>query len=725
MPSSWELPLEGSSDSARVEFFVRIIPNGDILRVEAFIDDSVNNTVNRITTKKEIPVTEHRLVYGGRQLQTDQCLGDYSIEQNALVYLVGTQYSNWPAVDSFFETVVNVYRGQIGHSEISEKLDMFFDVIPWHSEDAAVEYLQNFSASSVPSALVMLYSSPIENDEVFAKHSIRKFLTKCRDLPCTAHKQIIPMIYELCRMLKKVRPDKKLHWSCWTVFTSMLDWVDTFPCEGMRLFVKRATISFLMEIAFVLHSNIAADMSYDAIFKELVIAIGSSLNEDESAFCPEYLFSLKAINALSSSIREFAKDELMSVLKSRKAALCTLITRFANRGDDHQWLNELKDLTNFEARRHLAMLMLPILGHGLMRKDIKIPRSNLLVESSLQIMAASPESLQHGISVEFDLEPGIGDGVTREFLLLLSEEIFRCDVKPPPPFYVPYTEHARRFSPNPGFMVNTMFEFAGRVMGVALMHEIQLNVFFDRIFFLQLAGMEIGLEDIKETEPILYKSLNDMLEDPTKIGDGLTFEIDVKRGDNVFSEELCQAGNSIVVTRENVNEYTDLYVRHKFVKSISEQVSFFAKGFSDMLLGSTPHTSFFRSLLPEDFDLMFGGDVTGIIMEEWKAHTTYDSGFEATDREIGWFWNIVEGMTEPSQRNLLRFWASIEFLPHGGFRGLPKKFKILKAADSEYPSSNTCFYILHLPAYETFEEMKTVLENICGDDYYYIGFGQA
>lgn len=159
------------------------------------------------------------------------------------------------------------------------------------------------------------------------------------------------------------------------------------------------------------------------------------------------------------------------------------------------------------------------------------------------------------------------------------------------------------------------FEFAGRLMGLALMHNMQVNVLLDRAFFLHLAGMVIGLEDIKETEPTLHKFLKELLE-----GDGfdaadLRFEIDIQKGKEFSLEQLCEDGSLMKVTKENAGKYVHLYLQHRFVQSISKQTSFFAKGLSDMLLGCAVHTSFFQVLSLEDFDLIFGGDQ---LVSGWK-----------------------------------------------------------------------------------------------------------
>ena len=272
-------------------------------------------------------------------------------------------------------------------------------------------------------------------------------------------------------------------------------------------------------------------------------------------------------------------------------------------------------------------------------------------------------------------------------------------------------------SSNAVFVEWEQFEFAGRLMGLSLIHNMQLNVFLDSAFFLHLAGVVICLEDIKETEPELHKTLKSMLE-----GHGLedlTFEIDIQTGKNVYSlEDLCEDGSSTDVTMENVAKYVHLYLQHRFVKTISKQSSFFAKGFTDLLLGSSPHKSFFQVLSLEDLDLIFGGDQVGIRIEDWKNHTIYGGegyGYQATDKQILWFWEVVEGMSKEQQMNLLKFWTSTSYLPHGGIGGLSRKLQILKI-EQEYPTSATCLYSLKLPPYDTFENMKFWLEFVAEEE---------
>ncbi|PHT60009.1 hypothetical protein CQW23_02372 [Capsicum baccatum] len=55
------------------------------------------------------------------------------------------------------------------------------------------------------------------------------------------------------------------------------------------------------------------------------------------------------------------------------------------------------------------------------------------------------------------------------------------------------------------------FRFSGRMIALALMHDLQIEVVFDRVFFLHLAGKDISLQDIKDADPILYNIYKQIL----------------------------------------------------------------------------------------------------------------------------------------------------------------------------------------------------------------------
>ena len=160
----------------------------------------------------------------------------------------------------------------------------------------------------------------------------------------------------------------------------------------------------------------------------------------------QYLALLKELNVISK-LYQGAEEQFWMVLRSRKSSLCALIIRFARRNDDNQWLLEHKDVTDFESRRHLAMMMLPEVKEDYEElHEMLIDRSQLLAESFEYIAHADPDSLHAGLFMEFKNEEATGPGVLREWFFLVCQAIFN----PENALFVPCSNDRRRFFPNPG-----------------------------------------------------------------------------------------------------------------------------------------------------------------------------------------------------------------------------------------------------------------------------------
>lgn len=81
----------------------------------------------------------------------------------------------------------------------------------------------------------------------------------------------------------------------------------------------------------------------------------------------------------------------------------------------------------FEARRHLALTMLPELETGIdaeMPHIVFVNRSRVLADSIRNIMRAAPQQLHAGLSVEFEDVVATGPGVMREWLCLVCHALF-------------------------------------------------------------------------------------------------------------------------------------------------------------------------------------------------------------------------------------------------------------------------------------------------------------
>lgn len=431
----------------------------------------------------------------------------------------------------------------------------------------------------------------------------------------------------------------------------------------------------------------------------------------------QYLAILKEINGISKLYKGL-EDEFWNKMRQRKISLCFLIVKFAKRSDDHRWILEHKEVTNFEARRHLAMMMLPEVKDEYEElHEMLIDRSQLLSESFEYIAHADPESLRGGLFMEFKNEEATGPGVLREWFFLVCQAIFN----PQNALFVACPNDRRRFYPNPASKVDPLhleyFSFSGRVIALALMHKIQVGVVFDRVFFLQLSGESISLDDIRDADPFLYNSCKQILEmDPEMVDQdtlGLTFVREVQELGSMKVVELCPNGKSTMVNSKNRKQYVELLIQHRFVTSIADQVAHFAQGFADIITAIRLQKSFFQSLDLEDLDWMLHGSETAVSVEDWKAYTDYN-GFKESDPQISWFWKIVGCMSAEQRKVLLFFWTSIKYLPVEGFGGLASRLYIYKTRESDdrLPSSHTCFFRLCFPPYPSMDVMQDRLHII-------------
>ncbi|OVA16085.1 HECT [Macleaya cordata] len=429
-----------------------------------------------------------------------------------------------------------------------------------------------------------------------------------------------------------------------------------------------------------------------------------------------YLSVLKELNNISK-LFQGAEERLSSTMRLFEFAL-DVVVMYSKRSDDHRWLLKHKNVIDFESRRHLIMMMFPEMKDDDEKlHKILIDRSQILTESFEHIAHANPKSLHNGLFMEFKNEVATGHGVLREWLFLVCQALFN----PQNSLFLACPSDRRRFFPNPAKVDPqhlNYFGFCGRLIALALMHKVQVGIAFDRVFFLQLAGEVITLEDVRNADPCLYQSCKKILEMDADFMDsdamGLTFVREIEEFGSRKVVELCPEGNTVVVNSKNRKEYVHLLIQHCFVKSISEKVAHFARGFGDILFKRRLHKIFFQSIELKDLDCMLLGSDKAICIKDWKAHTDYDD-YAETDEQILWFWKVVEGMSVEQQRELLFFWTSVKYLPVNGFSGLPSRLYICKTSGSHYrlPSSHTCFFRLSLPHYPSLAVMQQNLFLIC------------
>jgi hypothetical protein len=191
------------------------------------------------------------------------------------------------------------------------------------------------------------------------------------------------------------------------------------------------------------------------------------------------------------------------------------------------------------------------------------------------------------------------------------------------------------------------YEFAGRMVALALMHKIPVGVSFDRTLFLQLADRPVTLDDVVDADPSLHASCKKILEMDPRLLDsnalGLTFVREVELLGCQTVTELIQGGEDAAVNSKNRHEYIRLLIQDSFVNRTRNQVAYLALGFSNMFRKCKLSKNFFDALDVEDFNQMLGGSKGTIDVKEWKAHTDYH-GYSSRSRRVKWFWKVCPAL---------------------------------------------------------------------------------
>jgi hypothetical protein len=319
--------------------------------------------------------------------------------------------------------------------------------------------------------------------------------------------------------------------------------------------------------------------------------------------------------------------------------------------------------------------------------------------------------LQHRFAVQFTGEPGIGEGVKREWISLLSQEMCNPDFG----LFTPSAD-GTTFHLNPNSGINqdhlSYFEFTGSVVGLALLHKQLLGITFSPIMYKQLCGKHYEYEDAAAADPELAASLEWILtHDITDLDLGLTFSTSREHFGQAIETELLPNGAKIPVTEDNKTGFVHLLTSQKFSGSVRDQMRAFMKGFHQFIPRNL--VALFDEL---ELERLLSGEPK-LDAADWRANTHY-SGYKADSAAVGLFWDVVDEMTSKERKQLLQFATGSTRVPTGGFAQLRGSNGIQLFTLSEdaavpaterLPTASTCFNLLKLPPYPTKQTMHQKL----------------
>jgi len=344
-------------------------------------------------------------------------------------------------------------------------------------------------------------------------------------------------------------------------------------------------------------------------------------------------------------------------------------------------------------------------GQGPQKSKIMVRRDKLLDDARVKVMQLSKHELRKNkLFICFQGEEGLDyGGPAREFFYLLSRELFN-------PYYGlfeysasdMYTVQISSMSTYQDHVLE-WFHFAGRVIGVALIHQYLLDAFFTRPFYKALLkDTNWTLSDLETLDPEFCQSLVYVKENDVT-GLDFTFSVTENKCGKVIERDLKENGRNITVTEKNKMEYIQRMIKWRVERDVQKQTEALVQGFLDVV--DRKHVQLFDA---RELELVLCGTVE-IDVADWKKHTDYRSGYHAQHPVIQWFWQAVDRFDNEQKLKLLQFVTGTSSIPHEGFAALrgsngPRKFCIERWGTLDaLPRAHTCFNRLDLPPYSSFD----------------------
>ncbi|XP_072246186.1 ubiquitin-protein ligase E3A [Leuresthes tenuis] len=335
---------------------------------------------------------------------------------------------------------------------------------------------------------------------------------------------------------------------------------------------------------------------------------------------------------------------------------------------------------------------------------LKVRRDHIIDDALVRLEMISmenPSDLKKQLFVEFEGEQGVDEGgVSKEFFQLVLEEIFNADIG-----MFTYDDDTKLFWFNSSSLENeAQYTLIGIVLGLAIYNNCILDVHFPMVVYKKLMGKKGTYLDLSDSHPLLYQSLKGLLEHTGNVEEDMMLTFQISHRDlfgNPILYDLKDQADQIPVTKENRQEFVDLYAEYILNRSVERQFKAFKKGFQ-MVTNESPLKYLFR---PEEVELLICGS-RKLDFEALEKATEYDGGYSKDSQIIKDFWETVHSFGEEQKRLFLQFTTGTDRAPVGGL-GKLKMIIAKNGSDTDrLPTSHTCFNALLLPEYSSKEKLR-------------------
>lgn len=333
--------------------------------------------------------------------------------------------------------------------------------------------------------------------------------------------------------------------------------------------------------------------------------------------------------------------------------------------------------------------------------ELVVHRENLVQDTINKI--ASTGNLKRPLTVKFEGEEGQdAGGVRKEFFMLILKEI----LNPKYGMFRHYEDSALIWFSDYDLETDTMYFLVGTLCGLAIYNSMIIDLNFPLVLYKKLCGAQPNLGDLKELDPLLGRSLQQVLDykddEDNNVSDlCLMFTAHREVFGEVTEVELRPDGANITVTAENRQEYVEAYVNYVFNESVARPFEHFSEGFHRVCGGKV-----FNLFRPEELMEMVVGN-QNYDWEELEKTAIYKGDYWQKHQVIIWFWQVFHNLSLDDKKDFLLFLTGCNKVP---INGLKIVIQPMAVDESYLPVAHTCFNVLDLPRYSSKEKLEAKLK---------------
>lgn len=258
------------------------------------------------------------------------------------------------------------------------------------------------------------------------------------------------------------------------------------------------------------------------------------------------------------------------------------------------------------------------------------------------------------------------------------------------------------------------FYLFGVLCGLALYNRNFIQLPFPLALFKKLVDAKPTLDDMKEFQPSVGRSLEEVLSYDDDLVAMLCLDFTIKWDGK--EAKLDPQNPEKEVNSQNKKEFVDAYVNHVFNTSVQDVFQEFESGFFEVcdrdLIG------LFR---PEELqEVLVGKDVYD--WNKLKQNTLYGLHCYADHPIILMFWEVFDELTEDEKMDFVWFVTGFRKIPVFGIHIQIRAKLIAHGSPDEYfPTTLTCHSILELPAYSKKKIMRNKLREALNSERVFYG----